>query len=151
MKNKYYQPEIEEFHVGFEYESEELSPCGSVTEMVKSIIKEPQDIVNAFNFDDWHSSVRVKFLDEQDILDLGFEKVGSKWSKVLGDTANLYVREEDNLMLAHYPSINKVTIATRDYSKNNITIKGTWDDKQINLITVKNKSELKKVLKQIEL
>lgn len=144
MENKYYQPEIDEFHVGFEFE------------FLNSIEWEKHNFMclSEFTFDDMPELAkesRVKYLDEIDILDLGFEEVGSKWSKVLGNTANLYVSEEDNLMLAHYPSINKITIATRDYSKNNITIKGTWDDKQINLITVKNKSELKKVLKQIEL
>ena len=130
MENKYYQPEIDEFHVGFEFE------------FLNSIEWEKHNFMclSEFTFDDMPELAkesRVKYLDEIDILDLGFEEVGSKWSKVLGNTANLYVSEEDNLMLAHYPSINKITIATRDYSKNNITIKGTWDDKQINLITVK--------------
>ena len=70
MKNKYYIPSIEEFHVGFEYEFRTLKGWETKVmtwvdypsyagDYIGEAIKEPDQI-------------RVKYLDKQDIESLGF-------------------------------------------------------------------------------
>lgn len=71
MKAKYYTPSIEEFHVGFEYEihNDPRTDDGWDKEVVESrdwnkmyCIKEDNDV-----------DYRVKYLDKEDIVSLGFE------------------------------------------------------------------------------
>lgn len=68
--NKYYTPSIEEFHVGFRYESGNKAVKGTSTEWTKSIIEEPWEIESLFE------EVRVKYLDQEDIEELGWEYSG---------------------------------------------------------------------------
>lgn len=153
MKNKYYTPEIEEFHVGFEYEKAKVGIFDNIILKPEKWKKESIEI-NTFDeicmYNELVGNIRVKYLDEDHILDLGFEKEFSTRSEILDASCNVYISTEKNLMLAHYPSINKVTIATRDFSKSEKLLKTNWDDRQINLIQVKNKSELKKILKMLD-
>lgn len=150
MKDKYYTPELEEFYVGFEYESEEMSKCGSSTEMVKSFIKTPQDIIDAFNFNDWHSSIRVKYLDKEDIESLGF-----KDENILHPTVRIYSSEYknqngDNISLLYSEKSNWCLIFAGEFG---LTV---WRDKYNEFRTsgnifagyIKNISELKKILRK---
>lgn len=132
MENKYYTPTIEEFHVGFEYEmnygynewSYEFTPYdfGTISDFIAE------------------DKCRVKYLDREDIESLGFE---------LFDTTKkdeIYFRASDNLMTEqeirlwvskefNYIEINDV--------KEKTGCEGLFRGK------IKNKSELKKVLKMI--
>ena len=66
MENKYYIPKIEEFCLGFKYEYK------------NGILWTPMsfgfDLLNLFPESPLKNEVRVKILDEQDILDCGFIK-----------------------------------------------------------------------------
>lgn len=125
---EYYTPELNEFYVGFEYESEEMSKCGSSTEMVKSIIKNPQDIINAFDFNDWHSSVRVKKLSKECVESLG-------WT---------YYKHD------YYTLLNYTMWIEQEYIK--IQVLGDYDFEETGFNgVIKNKSELSKLMTMLNI
>jgi hypothetical protein len=67
--NKYYTPSIEEFHIGFEYESEE-DPIQGKWEKQK--VNDYRDLINCMNYYGRDSDVdtRVKYLDREDLFDV---------------------------------------------------------------------------------
>jgi len=83
MENKFYVPQMEEFHVGFEYERAsyggKLLPGTSVTkEWIKDTLVadlyDINDILDIYNEGKQSTDIRVKYLDKQDIEELGFKK-----------------------------------------------------------------------------
>ena len=132
MQNKYYQPEIGEFYVGFECEWQ----CKLRNETWNKQVCDV-DLINiaydaiehADEEEPFEEQFRVKFLDEQDILDLGFEHTNNKRDLLKGNIRiRLYVGKEFK--------IPNVCIYIHDYT----VFKGE----------IKNKSELKKILKMLE-
>lgn len=158
MENKYYQPEIEEFHVGFEYESFEtpLSPSFAFESKPAEWVKRKVLDINNSEYKDkalyhvsinnryeenveWNKNIRVKYLDEQDVLDLGFEYINNKRDLVKDNIRiRTYIGEQFEV-----PNVCIYCVKNfRIFPKEELLIfKGK----------IKNKSELKKVLKQIEL
>ena len=130
MANSYYTPTIEEFHVGFEYESEEMAPCGSGTHFVKDTIEKPDDIKNAFDFDDYcHTELRVKLLDREDIESLGWKYSNVK-SEYFSKNGFDLVLHKDNFLTIY-----------EDKGADEFSFRGT----------IKNKSELKKLMQQLSI
>lgn len=150
MENKYYVPNIEEFCVGFEYEE-----LGNIGGWYKTQFGDNNgEYNNELSECYWnltHNRIRVKSLNKEDIESLGFIFQYSMDSKILNTKGNLFYNDNLNLTLFHYPSLNKVTIITKDPSLNEFLLKSVWDDKQVNLITIKTKTELIKLLKQLEI
>jgi hypothetical protein len=67
--NKYYIPQIEEFHIGFEYERKYIS----FEEWKKEIYLLHYDCnLNKLNVRIIDGEIRVKYLDQSDIESLGF-------------------------------------------------------------------------------
>jgi hypothetical protein len=159
MESNYYTPTLEEFCVGFEYEVLEKAPVFDPNVMYfMPPLKE--DTWFRFKFPDpyvgWDApkifkrEVRVKFLDKEDIESLGWSYFKKSYSKHLKEDCIVFNSEKYNCMLAYYPKTNRISVATLDPSKNETMLKTNWDDKQVNLISCKNKTELKKLLKQLE-
>lgn len=78
LERSYYKPDIEEFHVGFEYEkwntkSQEFESC--VIEKIFQI-NNADILLQAVGMRGVGWQVRVKHLDIQDVIDLGLELVG---------------------------------------------------------------------------
>lgn len=138
--SKYYTPRIEEFHVGFEFEEEFHAPNWN------KLIKPPKDLYEwvHLKLDTSHSisritskikksKVRVKYLDQEDIESLGFKfmlDAGVEiWFEEQKEIYSLYLRNRGSV---------KIT-------------KKIEEDFIISLFEgkIKNKSELKKILKQI--
>jgi hypothetical protein len=136
MENKYYTPEIEEFHVGFECEYSDKDNT-----WVSHVVKEGEGL-RLGNKRDY----RVKYLDQEDIESLGFEVSG----------------------LGTYPEIEEYLFGVPSLMKDDgSTGNGYWlkfwkKTKKVEITdctqvfhrrlfdgVVKNKSELKKVLKMI--
>ncbi len=128
MESKYYQPDISEFHVGFEYENfvslfddvepkwEKMSWGGpSARELPPFLLKDFED-----------GKIRVKHLDHEDLESLGF-KQGKLPYQYFSDLLRIIKLEKENL-----------------YS-----INANVDDHCLFYGTIKNKSELKRILKQI--
>jgi hypothetical protein len=136
MENKYYQPSIEEFHVGFEYERS-MSKFEEI-EWIKLTMS-----VNFLSLDDIDDEIikeeiRVKYLDQSDIESLGFTNIKDRgMSENYGD---FFIKKDPIFQLANYELrywyINNRLRVNR--------INGTIFDG-----TIKNLSELKVVLKQI--
>jgi len=130
MTSKYYTPEIEEFHIGFRFSIE-------VTEglWLNLVYDEYNTINDVLENTDWkpftikeklsEGKVRIKYLDREDIEILGFEFDGEAIYKKLDVT--LFMRGSEISIYDH----------SRDYS----IFKGT----------IKNKSELVKLLKQLDI
>jgi hypothetical protein len=127
MENKYYTPTIEEFHVGFEFEIR--STFMHEGEWKPSIIRTLENIVG-LRLSDFskNGEVRVKHLDREDIESLGWKPGG------------LQGLNEDSFTYEDYQL----------YWQDNQWIQVyNWDSKIIFEGTIKNKSELKRILKQI--
>lgn len=134
MENKYYTPKIEEFHVGFEYEFMHPDDENKIWEKYSS----PEFNHELENFclskyDRDH--FRVKNLDRQDIESLGF-----KFQPVSFDTSwmdfTFYVDDESNYKLNFRQQDNIVNV---------------YDNEDVSIFigTIKNKSELIKVVEML--
>lgn len=147
--SKYYTPELEEFYVGFEFEMRVVSHRAHQDELIREEVFMPcvwkafTNLKDVFNVEydslgehlktTVPDSVRVKYLDREDIESLGF--------RIYQEGSNFYVYLKDNQLTLHlnpeYP--NKIELRYNHHS---------WKYGQF-LGTIKNKSELKKVLKML--
>ena len=139
MESKYYTPAIEEFHVGFEYESEE-------DPRIRTWEKQVIDINTSLRYfrDDSDVNHRVKYLDKEDVESLGF--VYDKTSK-----ESQWKFRKNNIMLYYRPISLQLGTFTIDHMKSDFIMEYSKDNKMISLLTIKNKSELKKLLKQLRI
>lgn len=120
--SKYYTPELEEFHVGFEYQYSEYRNCIWKNE----VFAEGRGVSYDGEIDG--EEIRVKYLDSEDIESLGFVQITD-------DCYNLPIGNEE-LRLLFKNNIFKIYLADK-YS--DMLFQGT----------IKNKSELKRLLKQL--
>jgi hypothetical protein len=146
MENKYYIPKIEEFFVGFKYESK------SGNNWLKLVYEGDQVLKSYSYFDDSgceyeaveddlkDSLYRVKYLDKSDIESLGFKFDGMR-SKVPGNFGGT----KDNLYLNYNPynidGYFTVNSKVRVWNNTILIFEGV----------IKNKSELIKLLKQLNI
>lgn len=130
--SKYYTPEIEEFHVGFEYE--EFHFIGEKEWWEPKTFSEPLMYGTTLSTSIERKAIRVKTLDREDIESLGFELLKE-------DVNGKAFIHKDNNELQIWWSINDIIdIDNGQTYEDCITyFKGT----------IKNKSELKRILKQI--
>lgn len=128
--NKYYIPEIEEFHVGFEYEyfkDNNWNEAASDLE-VDEIYQLKSDIKEKI--------VRVKYLDKEDIESLGFKEQ---------DEDDDFNYRKDNFQINTYTRIGE--------ENKGLIIDLTEDNGQALIFYgfIKNKSELKTLCKQLNI
>lgn len=163
MGNKYYTPTIEEFHIGFEYETYELyeTPNRWKINIFGEEHMELDHIV--FLLMEHPDMIRVKYLDKEDIESLGFiceeENEDSSFYKYSKDSYN-----NSKIILNHYiwttginndfTEHNKIKIYRTGgepltLRRNSIVEKIPIDRDMLSLSTIKNKSELKVLLKQL--
>lgn len=141
MENKYYTPTIEEFHIGFEYEILSLDPITADKHWIKSEIPDYKIISQLLKTT---NSIRVKYLDKEDIESLGFN-----FDK--NSTNNQWKFFKNNICLFYRPETKILGTFTVDSSKSEYMLKYVVDNKLINGLFIKNKSELKKLLKQLNI
>lgn len=146
MDDGYYLPEMEEFHVGFEYE-EFVKHEGWVSRKVQSV---SEDItLNKNNYCiDFPEDFRVKYLDDDDIELLGW--------KLIPDTTlppnKLYEKPyKDERGFA-----DKITLIYNHESHWALITEGGDEVSHEDELTrfcgfIKNKSELKKLMKQLQI
>lgn len=126
---KYYTPTIEEFYVGFEYEvkkEESWFRCFYSQGSLVDIYYKYNDDLDSIDFK--ADAIRVKYLDQEDIESLGFKETETKNFFELDNKQESY--------LNWYPEVNRVEIGDNECS-------GGFSG------TIKNKSELIKLLKQL--
>lgn len=138
--NKYYTPSIEEFHVGFKFELLEPLKQGAVSAFEgwqKLTVKDISLLSNKYFKELFKQKyIRVKYLDSIDIQDLGFELLHNDGDALEFNIADKY---------------DEITYLWFDYETHNIDIYvgDGYDKDYLFQGTIKNKSELKKVLKMI--
>lgn len=143
MENKYYTPEIEEFHEGFSHEYK--GPLD--TKWHKEDFKLRGHNPNfSWFLTDGH--LRVKHLGREDIESLGFENTDegiadatyvmkiNNWRQV---NINRYLGEDSDRLHLELHKDNKVHIHNG----------GSYEQYDGFMLTIKNKSELKRLLKQL--
>lgn len=147
MENKYYTPTIDEFFQGFEYEvinTELTGPFNKWSQETFYLNESHISLIRNINIQKDGKNkylIRVKYLDKEDIesLDWKIEKVDKLRYKL--DFTEVFSR--DNWILVYYTSEsilpNKVIIYNDTYT--DCIFKGI----------IKNKSELIKVLKMLEI
>jgi hypothetical protein len=130
---KYYTPEIEEFCIGFEYEREDY---GEEDVWKKEILDfEYGWLEISQNF---HKDKRVKYLDQEDIESLGF-KLDPIRSYFNYRNSFSLINEPYKLSLDHIYNENRVILRAH---------KVDYPTKTLFEGTIKNLSELRKLLKQ---
>jgi hypothetical protein len=146
-ENKYYTPEIEELHIGFEYEILDLASTEYGKSPEKAIWNKEElktsDLYSSYKQDSYietlasylkSENLRVKYLDREDIESLGWEHDEYAYDK--SDPYSLIIFDKEGIKLHYDVEDHTVTIHRKD-------------DYMIRDIIIKNKSELKKVLKMI--
>lgn len=132
--NKYYTPEIEEFHVGFEYEAQDLGDDMKNWVWRKQVF-EGEETRTYFIEELDKGEMRVKFIDRDDIESLKWSSVGSKpyhfeiKSSVF--TFGLAFSEKDNRVIIYETVQGSTSVIFNGF--------------------IKNKSELKKLMKQLRI
>lgn len=145
MNNKYYTPEVEEFHVGFEYEifiPEKYEWCKETFYLNQGHI----DQIRFVDIQDgsFKNPIRCKYLSHEDILSLGFiQDVRTKHNEYLYTV----ISEEIDAYKTIYRltiDFDEIVIEVSDadsYFKGDILFRGD----------VKNKYELKILLHQLNI
>lgn len=133
MENKYYTPEIEEFHIGFEFEYKKYRDVWVKSSFDKSHLEEGFDTYSIF---------RVKYLDKEDIESLGWEFKEEYHisdypeDKIeLGSICYSYTFKK-GMLLKYTPKYKRLLV---ENLKNKSRFSGN----------IKNKSELKRLMKQL--
>lgn len=142
MENKYYTPEIEEFHVGFEFEMDDTWGGWKKLILTDEMLKGNVMIGLGSGNErvPYYHKTRVKYLDREDIESLGF--VENAWSLVDSDW-KMY--DLGKYLLSHGGGNNySITIPNEGIQ----TEKGFMHH-TVFRGTIKNKSELKRLLKQL--
>lgn len=136
MENKYYAPDISEFHVGFIYYNEKDNTTGE---------SDGTDI-ESFCFLGIPDYIKVKYLDRDDIEELGWEKGG--WR---GDLERTPFVEFQRKIRDSAKDSGTTLIWRWDGFGNNITI-GRLTGKAIVFSgNVRNKCELKKLMSMLDI
>lgn len=135
--NKYYTPTIEEFHVGFEYQFNHKNKgwidlkFGDTDDW--SILEIDMEIEN--------NEIRVKYLDKEDI-----ESLGWIYEKALEDEYHIFFKK-GTMLLEFSESFRTLRIYyIISYIDDIFEVK---EEHTLFLGTIKNKSELKRLMKQL--
>jgi hypothetical protein len=153
MNEKYYTPDISEFHVGFECEirMDEFKHNNWKTIKVDHKIDLEKNTISMLYVLDclsWdyktfrNENIRVKYLDSSDIESLGFELTGSCFTE-----ANAKIAE---LFSLYNPVVKKEYRITYNYMTKIATIDDSIDGNVLFKGTIENISELKKILTQVK-
>lgn len=148
-KGKYYTPEIEEFHVGFEYEEFTPQHQGDCETYEKQVCSQTglTGITKSWKY---FTDYRVKYLDKEDIESLGWKheggKLDGKTSQIYGKPLKMKHRDDNYVQLVYnHERNNWGCIAT-----GNINETGLMESTRF-AGTINNKSELKRLMKQLKI
>ena len=152
MYDKYYTPAIEEFHIGFEYEEnrygkikyeEELSNFN--TAWYKECYNFNSPYFDSVKEDILNGCIRVKYLDVDDLVQLGFEHIGGK---LTSDVLQLF-RYNNNRYFVHltYTRLSAACVIQIETS----VFENSVRTLVVHSIGIKNKSELLKLMAQLNI
>lgn len=128
----YYIPEIEEFCIGFEYERAIIDNYWNLNGFEKETVDQKFD----FNLlIEYPKLYKVKYLDKEDVLDLGFKLINEK------DGYRSFEYSGDDILYLQYFGDGKGWYLSYSENESQFGFAG-W---------IKNKFELKKLMKQMNL
>lgn len=141
MEVQYYTPKLEEFHVGFDYEA--YIPEKEVWS--KETFYMNQSHINLVQYVDMQNEntlkrVRVKHLDEEDIQSLG-------WKLQKKEGCVRYFEQKNRLLWYNLVS-KKMIVIVKDPAKSEVYLLNDIH-KYVHNITIKNISQFKKLMNQI--
>lgn len=138
--DKYYTPEIEEFHIGFEYEEYNHHPN---PEWIKKEIKSANQMVTIFlklrDPSMGGCGIRVKYIDKEDILSLNWKLSYHQTQPSIGNDFEC----EHN---SYKYKIQQTNTSILIYTTQDI-----FGDSTVFVGEIKNKSEFKRLMKQLNL
>ena len=139
-ENKYYTPDISEFHIGFECEG--LFTDYGHQSWTEISINDSHDLIGMFdtaNHLSIYDEFRVKELDQEDIEELGFEKIESRVVH-----CEVYKKVYNKITYCIFKTNGVISIDFYTHFKN-------CDEPGIAMFRgkIKNKSELIKLLQQL--
>lgn len=158
--DKYYKPSLEEFYTGFEYEEfHDPIRYKLINEKLNKWNKKVYDIntqlyytdsnenkYSFFNNEIYKDNFRIKYLDEEDLKELGFEDIkteiksyGKYFNGRIKYNKDKYFKRSLEIYCSFLKNKNEIYCKLIDTH-----FKGNFE------IYLKNKSELKKLLKQIK-
>lgn len=138
----YYKPTIEEFFVGFEYE---CKPIGMTqVEYMKMTYSGSTALLSEFKY----SELRVKTLDEYDLVDLGWKTAYSP-SYVMDDQSILLHSIGEEPKWFNLEKDGELIVITECKIYNEVS--GNWNQEPVFKGRIKNKSELRKLMQQLEI
>ena len=146
-ENKYYTPSLEEFCIGFEYEQINPVPIYDngwrfkITKRIftKEDIRSTMDLYR-ITIDLQDKDIRVKYLDQQDIEECGFKENGYEE----------FIMTNSNIKSRYSTICTEVRIELYyDYKTKELSI--LYQPEYLFNGTIKNKTELKKLLKQLNI
>jgi len=140
---KYYTPEIEEFHVGFEYEVQANDDSTEFEKLTIEKNKRDFEFLNRYALNNIDYDVRVKYLDKEDIESLGFVETSNNWFTIdapgkLGYWTQVVI---DFRWMHRTEPYKDISILGKRGEENDVIFRGI----------IKNKSELKRLLKQLNI
>ena len=141
VKDKYYTPSIEEFHVGFQYEDDASGLAGGRENWQPSTVMHPNNIIGVQDFLK-SNSIRVKYLDKYDIEELGWEYSGML--DVDLHTFKLHIQSEPDTDIAK----DYFHLRYEDYTQRILITDGKYEHYRF-FGEIKNKSELMILMKQL--
>jgi hypothetical protein len=134
-ETKYYTPQIEEFHVGFECEcSDEETGFAPITICADDLKNKLDEEYNFQEQGNIHPEYRVKYLDRDDIESFGFKL----WTYKGNEVGFMLNPDEDGSIWVHRIE-GKIKISTK------------FPDTTLYLGKIKNKSALRVLLQQLEI
>lgn len=154
---KFYVPKLEEFHIGFEYEYKYKNQDWEYAKFSNSGMDEIAGDYYEFDPENPNTKCRVKYLDQEDIESLGFEKrLNNQWigwdDYILDDISGEYGYFLQCTL--HAPKMdNFYKIYVHRYLNEDVnTIESSINNGESELVykgAIKNKSELKKLMVQL--
>ena len=139
--SKYYTPEIEDFHVGFEFEFE------TGTEGWKKFVFEKDRANNVLNnVNEFNSQFRVKYLDREDVESLGWFYTGRAvdlWFNKVGMFDSASGTHRFTELKLHFGPEDHVLYINAYF--------GNQDEGCLFEGIIRNKSELRKLMKQLKI
>lgn len=133
--SEYYIPEIEEFHVGFEFEMNDTWGRWKKLTLTEEMLKNPLVSVGSGNERvPYYRNTRVKYLDREDI-----ESLGWNYKHVYSPQLE-FMSENRDYEISYDVEINHLRVEVDEE-----------DDVTLFNGTIKNKSELVTLLKQLDI
>jgi len=141
MENKYYTPKIEEFHVGFEYEFKHSDSNDWVKYDNPEFNFEREDCCLGMD----RTQFRVKYLDREDIESLGFDRT----VKTNFGLEYLFYEDKNYKYCLYQTELEVIIFKACKNTSWLFPPQFSEEYKPIFSGTIKNKSELKRVMEQL--